>query len=199
MPRLSLTDFVDIVSKSGTPKATKVAEVKRRPVYDPAADFYRPLREHLVDLHRNGMPKKAVGRLMTRITDRKKLSNYPGIVAGYTKWWGRKKLEWFEPQGGVFTAHGVEISVNPELGLLVNGKAFLIKLYFKAPGLSKYRVDVATHLMETCLRPMCSQDETMAVLDTRKAKLFSPTVPIPSLSAILDAELAYVGTIWPQL
>jgi hypothetical protein len=45
MIRVSLTDFVDIVSKSGTPKATKVAQVKKRGRYEPAVDFYKPLRE----------------------------------------------------------------------------------------------------------------------------------------------------------
>ena len=48
MIRLSLTDLVDIVSKSGTPKATKVSHVKARPDYEPAHDFYRPLREQII-------------------------------------------------------------------------------------------------------------------------------------------------------
>ena len=45
MIKISLTDFVDIASKSGTPKATKVAQVKARPDYEPKFDFYRPIRE----------------------------------------------------------------------------------------------------------------------------------------------------------
>lgn len=52
MPQLSLTDFVDIVSKSGRPKATKVLQVKERPEYEPAFDFYRPFREHVIETHR---------------------------------------------------------------------------------------------------------------------------------------------------
>lgn len=36
---MSLTDFVDIVSKFGTPEANKVTSIKERPDYEPAFDF----------------------------------------------------------------------------------------------------------------------------------------------------------------
>ncbi|MEZ4253047.1 MAG: hypothetical protein R3B99_32975 [Polyangiales bacterium] len=38
---ISLTDFVDFAMESGTPKVTKVAEMKDRPDYQPAFDFYK--------------------------------------------------------------------------------------------------------------------------------------------------------------
>ena len=37
---VSLTDFVDFVSKSGRPKLTQVQHVKWRPKYDPKTDFW---------------------------------------------------------------------------------------------------------------------------------------------------------------
>ena len=49
MPQISLTDFVDIVSTSGTPKATKVKQVKYRPAYNPAIDFYKRIRDDIVE------------------------------------------------------------------------------------------------------------------------------------------------------
>lgn len=39
MPRITLTDVVDITSKSGTPKATKVNQIKYRQAYSPQTDF----------------------------------------------------------------------------------------------------------------------------------------------------------------
>jgi hypothetical protein len=199
MPRLSLTDFVDIVSKSGTPKATKVAQVKNRPKYEPAADFYKPIRDFLIELHRNNQAKSNLKSVLPSITDQKKRTNYPGIILGYSKWWGTKVLDWFEPPSDFFSAHGIEVAVNPELGLTINGKRYLIKLYFKSDPLSKTRVDIVTHLMEVALRPHCTEGEVMAVLDTRKAKLICPTVPIAHLYAALNAELAYISTLWPSV
>jgi hypothetical protein len=54
MIKISLTDFVDIASKSGTPKATKVAQVKARPDYDARFDFYKPIRDQITEIHRAG-------------------------------------------------------------------------------------------------------------------------------------------------
>jgi hypothetical protein len=196
MPRISLADFVDIVSKSGTPKATKVAQVKNRPDYEPAVDFYKPLREFIVDNHKRALPKFAPAAVLASITDPKKMTNYPAAVEGYRKWWGSKTLEWFDPAVGTFSAHGVDVVVNPELGLVVNGKPYVIKLYFKADPLSKARIDVVTHMMEETLRGSHREGETMAVLDVRRARLLAPTVPIPRLTAALNAELAYIAAMW---
>lgn len=199
MHRLSLTDFVDIVSKSGTPKATNVAKVKHRPGYEPATDFYKPLRDRIIDTHRNNLSLKNLEKLLSSLSDQKKLKNYPAVIEGYSTWCGKKTFKWFDPPSDFFSQHGIAISINPELGLVVNGQPYLIKLYFKSDPLTKNRIDIATHLMEVSLRKHCEAGETMAILDVRCGKLFSPKVPIPSLSATLDAELAYIAALWPNV
>jgi hypothetical protein len=153
MPKITLTDFVDIVSKSGTPKATKVAQVKNRAAYDPRQDFYRAARERIVETHQKGQDKAFLRRVLVGLTDPKKITSYPEIIKGYTRWWGRKSLSWFTPPSDLFAVHGVDVSVNPELGLEINGDRHIIKLYFKDDALTKTKSDIVTHLMETCLRP----------------------------------------------
>lgn len=199
MPKISLTDFVDVVSKSGTPKATKVAQIKNRSEYDPRADFYKKVRDSIIKTHKTNGSKNDLKRMLEELSDEKKLKNYPGIVSGYLKWWGRKTFRWFVPPTSVFSKHGVEVSINPELGLELNGKQHVIKLYFKGEALTKNRIDIVTHLMETCLRKNVSQVTTMSVLDIRNARLISPNVPIPKLNAALNAELAYIAEIWPNV
>ena len=90
MAKISLTDFVDIVSKAGRPKATKVRQVKERPDYEPAFDFYKALREHIVEVHSSGGGKEIISDVMVSISDPKKIKNYPELLAGYKKWLGRK-------------------------------------------------------------------------------------------------------------
>jgi len=198
MHKMSLTDFVDVVSKSGTPKATKVRSVINRAKYSPATDFYKPLRDCIVDTHLNDLHKASLYKLNHKLTDEKKMKNYPAAIEGYTAWWGNKTLKWFEPVNDTFERHGVSVSVNPELGLLINEVPHLIKLYFKADALTKNRIDIATHLMEECLRPYCSRGEIMAVLDVRTGKLFFLKTPISGLTAMLGAELAYISALWSE-
>ncbi|MHC1698962.1 MAG: hypothetical protein AB9919_13065 [Geobacteraceae bacterium] len=199
MHRISLTDFVDIVSKSGTPKATNVAKVKNRPKYEPAIDFYKPLRERIIDTHKNDLTLKNLEMLLPSLHDGKKIKNYSEIVKGYSSWWGKRYLQWFDPPSDLFAQHGLAVSINPELGLIINDQPYLIKLYFKADPLTKNRIDIATHLMEVCLRKHCQAGEEMTVLDVRNSKLILPKVPIPSLSAALEAEMAYIATLWPNI
>ena len=92
----------------------------------------------------------------------------------------------------MYTAHNIEVKVNPELGLEVNQQPHLIKLYFKADPLAKPKTEVITHLMEIALRPYCPANCRMSVLDVRRHKLHTPAVTIPHLDAMLDAELAYL-------
>jgi len=199
MPQISLTDFVDIVSRSGRPKATKISDVKNRPPYQPAFDFYKPLREHIISLHESGSGRSALGQVMARVTDPKKISAYPEILAGYRKWWGRKSLVWFSPPSGVFSDHGINVAVNPELGLEMNGNRHLIKLYFKAEPLSRNRTDIIAHLMAITLGGSSPAGTSMSVLDIRNSRLLSPAVPIAILDGMLRAELSYISTLWPAI
>jgi hypothetical protein len=198
MPRLTLTDFVDIVSKSGTAKATKVAQVKNRSEYDPKTDFYKKARERIVETHQKGEGKQYLRDVLGKLQDPKKVSNYPGIVTGYTKWWGKKDLAWFKPPSALFANSGIEVSVNPELGLVVNGERHIVKLYFKDETLTGARMDIATWLMEDCLRPKAGQSERMSILDIRNARLITRPAK-PQLKPVLNAELAYVAALWPNV
>lgn len=201
MPQLSLTDFVDIVSTSGTPKATKVRHVKYRPPYSPQTDFYKRIRDDIVKIHRYDYAKKQIDRTLVGLSDGKKLTAYPIIISGYKKWWGRKSLSWFNPPYEIYSNHGVDVSVNPELGLIIDGTPHLIKLYFKRDPLAKNRVDIITHLMAAVLSVSdnSAPETLMSVLDIRRSKLFSPTIPIANLSGIIEAEMAYISVLWTSI
>jgi hypothetical protein len=199
MPRISLTDLVDVVSKSGTPKSTKVTQIKHRPPYSPATDFYKPLRDEISQIHASGLPKSALTKFGSSLSDPKKVANYPDAITGYQTWWGRKSITWFAPPSEIYSANGIDVSVNPELGLEFGGQRYLIKLYFKADSLAKSKVNLITHMMEIALRPKCAQSEVMALLDVRRSKLFTPTLPIAGLTSVVNAELAYIAALWPYV
>lgn len=199
MPNLSLTDLVDVVSKAGTPKATKVAAIKNRKPYQPATDFYKPFRDGLIEIHEAGKARNALGDLQKSLTDPKKITNYPEAIDGYRKWWGKKSLTWFEPPRNVYGHAGIDVAINPELGLVVDGTRHIIKLYLKADPLTKLRVDLITVLMEVALRPKSQEGDLLALLDVRQSKLFTVNAPIKPTKAVVNAELAYVAALWPSV
>lgn len=199
MPRLSLTDLVDVVSTSGTPKATKVAQIKARPDYEPQFDFYKPLREAIQELHRTGGNRKTLDDVLSTLSDGNKLKNYPAAIKGYRKWLGSKSPGWFEPPRAEYSQGDVNVVVNPELGLDISGIRHLVKLYFKAQTLSKVKADLVTCVMEEALRPLAQPSDIMSLVDVRAGKLFRGGGADGKLRAIVDAELAYIASLWPKV
>jgi hypothetical protein len=195
---MSLTDLVDIVSRSGTPKATKIKEIKGRDSYSPATDFYKRFRDGVVRIHSSGGDKTELKGILAQ-TDSKKLNHYPDLVNGYRKWWGKKALQWFEPPSEIWHRHGVSVRVNPELGLVISGTPHVIKLYLKGDKLSRTRISIISHLMTTALASKLVDGTVLSVLDVRHSKLHPADLSHPLLAATLDAELAYVATLWRQL
>lgn len=196
MPQISLTDFVDIVSKSGKHKASKIKAIQRRPEYEPALDFYRGVRDGMVKLHQRGGNKNELSTIIDKTTDPRKLENYAQILSGYNKWWGKKALGWFAPAKTTYSYGGVDISINPELGLDIGGARHVVKLYFKTDPLSKAEADLITFLMESELRPHVTQIETMSVLDVRRSKLFTYTANSAADKRMINAEMAYIASYW---
>jgi hypothetical protein len=199
LPAVSLTDFIDIVASSGTPKATKVGEIKKRGEYEVFTDFWKQLREGIVRLHKDNGPIADLKRLLPNITDQKKLDNYPEAIVGYKKWIGRKSAAWFAPPKANIKSSGTEVSINPEIGLEINGVPHVVKLYFKKPKLSKAKADIATAAMELKLRRKLSENTVIGILDVRRAKLFTSKPPTPKLEALIAGELAYISALWDGL
>lgn len=199
MPQITLSDAVDVISKSGSPKATKVSQIKNRPPYHPAIDYYRPLRSSLVAIHSNGRDRRAMDAILPTITDAKKLGNYHAAIEGYKKWWGRKNVGWFDPPRAEYASGDVSVLVNPELGLEFEGTRYMIKLYMKDEKLEKLRIDPALVLMELALRPVAQPGDRVAVLDVRKSKLHVLGVDVAKNKPMVDAELGYIAALWPNV
>lgn len=199
MDRVSLTYFVDFVVKAGTPKLTVVRNFKNRDEYDPQVDFYKQVRDGIIDMHQANKPKGALDSLLEGLADPKRSKGYPLVVAGYKKFLGNKQCSWFSPPSGVWASGGTEVSINPEVGLTIGGVQHVIKLYFKTdPPLAKNRIDIVTHLMNKTL-VVKAPSATFGILDVRNAKLHTPPVPIPGLDALLAGEAASFAAMYAAI
>jgi len=199
MLEISLTDFVDFVISSGTPRVTKVRDLKYRPAYDPRFDFWKPLREAIEDFHKTGRPLQWLQQRATGQTDRKKQARYPAAFEGYERFLGHRSMAWFKPPAAPWSQSGVSVKVNPELGLKINGVPHVLKLYFKADKLSKNKVDVITHLMEVSLSQIAPKQAAMGIVDVPRGKLITPTVQVSGVAALLAGEAAALATMWAQV
>jgi len=193
---VSLTDFLDFAIRAGTPKLTKVAEVKRRGQYSPAADYWRPLREKIQELHESGsFDIKALEQFAGTYADPKKVERYSAAVRGYKRFLGRKAVSWLKPPYSVWTPSRLRVRINPEVGLRVAGSKYILKLYFKNERLSKYRVDLLTFLLRHQLSQSAPGAE-FGVLDVANARLFPASQATTDLMPLLLGEAASFVAIW---
>ena len=189
MTEISLTEFVDFAIKSGTPKLTKVREIKRQHElgYHPAHDYYRKLREGFVAYHQDGLDKKYVDGLARNIGDKNKCETYPVLAKAYKKFLGRKQLAWFEPPRAEWTFSDLGVRVNPELGLTMDGEDYLVKLYFKDEKLTKNRLAIINNLMLNGLGDL-AEGCRIGILDVRHSKLHVFDSADPALEPLLEGE-----------
>lgn len=91
---ISLTDFVEFVIRVGAARLTTLRDIKRRPAYSPAVDFWKPLREAIVESAKGGT---SVDEVLDEVKDPKKLRRYQLALKAYKKWTKKNRFEWFDP------------------------------------------------------------------------------------------------------
>ena len=197
MTYLSLRDFLDVAEKTGKPRITKVRQIKKA-TYSPATDFYRPLRQGIIGIHSKGKARTALSSLLQDVSDKRKIGNYPSAINGYDKWWGTRQLKWFVPPKNKYAKFGFEVSVNPELGLEINGAPHVIKLYLNTTPLSPNRAALMAALMTQVIGPL-APTAGLDALDARRSKLIPFTAQSLSLMKTVDAVLADIAAIWPTV
>lgn len=202
---VSLTQFVDYTVKTGDSRLNHVNTIKHQAEYDVAKDYYKQMREAIIEVHKQSGTKADLEKSLRSIADTKK-ENYAACITGYKKFWGKKAISWFQPprsawkhtlQGQKSTA--IEIIANPEIGLEIGGVKHIVKLYFKSEPFSKKKAQIALCLLHYALHTECKNGETFSFLDVREGKLFSIDSSTPDLLALVQAEATGFAIMWDAL
>ncbi|MGA8087082.1 MAG: hypothetical protein WCA10_07235 [Terracidiphilus sp.] len=193
MPEISITDFADFVLRTGPPKITKVAELFKRPKYEPAHDFWKPLRDGICEFHEGKLSQLTFA---STGASEKKLHRYEEAIKGYKKFLKETNYVFFKPHHAQWSFEDLVVRINPEVGFYVDGKPVLVKLYFKQEPLSKSRIQVALSLMSEGQK---NRQYQAAYLDVPRARLHREQSGSPQMSALLRGEAATFLAIWNSL
>lgn len=193
---ISVSDFIGFVNKSGGSKMTKVKQLKSRDDYHPAKDFYKPLREEIIKIHKEGRNIGLLDDLLKNLTDNKKKNSYPQVINGYKKFIGSKKAVWLEPPVKHWLIGDLDIKVNPELGLTIGKKSYVIKLYLVADKITKDKVTQILSLLENELRSQVGDEVIFGILDVKNSKIYENLNKDISYLPLLEGEARSFETIW---
>ena len=186
-----LTNFVDFVTKTTTQKLTVVRKQKKENAedYEVYADFYKAVREGIVNMHKKGHDKSVLDGVLKGLADKRKKEHFAAIITGYKKFLGRKKVLWFPPPKDDWTHAGLTMRLKPEVGLVINGERHAIKLYLRdKPMLKRASANIITHLMDFVLVPGKRNRPRFCVLDVRRNKLFIAPEKTDGFMIIVRAE-----------
>lgn len=196
--RITLTEFMNYVNKSGSAKMTVVTKSKTRheEEYQTFKDYWLKLRENIKRVHRKNLSKNELYSIIDEVSDDKK-ENYSKAIDGYCRFWGKKKIIWCIPPKKTWAIGSIRVELNPELGLKINNKIYYIKLFTTANDiLDKRHADLILALMAKELREKVEDNATFAVLDIKKGKLFEYKENDKNLYALLKAEARGFESIW---
>jgi hypothetical protein len=195
MPEIGLTDFVDFALKSGPSQLTKVRELKLRPDYDPATDYWKRLREWLIAYTAGHMTMKDLSSHVKGVPPGKE-QNFNVALAGFKKFVAKMDLgAACQSPSGRWTEGELAVRVNPELCFVDGVSQTCLKLYFKAdPRPTKDRLGSILILMKETL-----PKHNVGVLDVRSGRLYDQLPARSDLSVYLRAQAQAFLHMWKAL
>lgn len=195
MLKITLTQFIEVLTRTAINKAKKVRAVKKQfeEPYAPNVDCYKMLRDVLVK-GRDQKELQASLQIFSKKTwDASRQSHYPVLIAGYLRWLGRKKIEAQRLVPRAYHRGDVTLTVNPELRMTINGCPLIVKLYFKEPVLQRADAQLVCNVISHVYK----EPLTYAVLDVQRSRLHRFEFDSLHLGMpMVDAELDYIAGMW---
>lgn len=181
--------FVEFSAAQGTARVDCVADSKRD--YDPRRDFYKGFRERAVKQFLGGWNAQEFRKRVREVKTPNKQASYEACRAALTRWAQGKTISGSRAANRNWEAGSLEVRVNPELRLTIDGSKYLVKLYFKADELTAARRESTLFL----LSETAPQGVKAAVLDVRRGDLLVAGEFDPSLDALLLSDAAAFASL----
>ena len=167
MPRVSLTKFLDFIAQTGEPKAGTAisAWTQSNSIYDPKRDYHKRVREALIAAQKSDVAPNWEKFLEEQ--NAKKQKNFRQTIVSFEEWRTTyDQVSWFAPPRANWNAAEFHITVNPELGLRLDGKNYAIKLYLNRTKLSKLKAQTGCLLMSEALADL-EPSTSFAIFDVK--------------------------------
>ncbi|DAB14651.1 TPA: hypothetical protein CPU00_08930 [Candidatus Gastranaerophilales bacterium HUM_18] len=139
--------FADFLEKKDRFKKNYVHKVISQGVYQPQEDYYLRLRQKLISLFRKNSSLDELDEILKKITP-KKFDNYETLIDQIQNFMQGKTYTWITPPRYQIDYSRLELTVNPEIGLCIEGEDYFIKMYFKKQPLNATKVKVMIKIMQ---------------------------------------------------
>lgn len=198
---ITMTRFGDFVVSDPLGQLAKVREVKRQyeAPYGPSGDFWSRWRDGVRNLHRMSGSRDGLDLIRAGAKDNR-AQQYGSACEGYAKFWGRKTIEFVgSPKPVLWTHHRLQVKVNPEWVLRINGVDTLVKLHLKEKlALSQRVANPLLHLLDQHFGAPVGGPQ-VALLDVHRGRLWQKRTEIRGIEPVLRMQAAAFLAGWDQV
>lgn len=166
--------------------------------YDVRTDFYKRAREALKRL-RGVDPDLSELQVVASAASEKRRAHYRRVLGGFALWAEQRQLEFFLAPRGAWAEGDIEVPINPELGLIIDGIRHLVKLNFNQSALSEREVAVVHDLMHTVFGRSVPSGTRMSVLDLATGRLYTSDRPSRLASTRLSRQAAAIARLLAEV
>jgi hypothetical protein len=194
--RITFTTFMSFVLANGPSKLSQVR--KALSIYTAAeyrkADWYLDLRKPIHDCF-SGLGTITLDRALKGLTEPRKKESHEAVVDGLKQWLKGKRISTFEVAPAIWSTGVLDVTVNPEYGLVINGQPFVVKLYMKEDKPDQRRLNPLLHMLE---RTHGDKGKAM-ILDCRRGRHYVLTQQIKNIDLYLEGEARSFVAMWEAL
>ena len=157
--------FANFVTEKPQKRKGYVSNVINKEPYVFYKDFYSVLRTKLTSILRNNKPLTELNEILKNQKPIRQF-HYETLINQIQYFFKGKKYTWIEPPKNIIEYSGLQLKVNPEIGLRCNDKTLFIKMYLKQPPISNSKIVVMQKIMQDALKDVYP-DAEVAILDIR--------------------------------
>lgn len=198
--KIRMQDFAHFTQVPPRSRRSIVSKAYRASLveYPLQGDYYKQVRESMVRLHKRGEPIETLSEVIAKVHPNRR-PHVTRVVKAYIAWCKGKGLSHFTARKGYWNEQGVEVRVNPELGLVIDGRPHLIKVNFTKFPVPQSEAKIMMHLMHRVLAPQAPEGCVMAVLDLATGKMHRSPRPSATLDLFLERHAAEVRRTWEEV
>lgn len=201
---VSLTQFLTYSAKVSTSaKVNEINRIKYAPDYNPAVDYWKPLRDEIKRIHENNLPITNLENVLNRVSEQK-LKNYSRVISKYTSFIKSHNVEYFQTGSSFWKLNDdLFVRTSPELGLIIDGRKFYVKNWYKKPEknstVTAQKIKSTLTMMQISERDFQLEDGNFAVLNLQNGKLLEAPPLLTESVMELEVDAATFIDIWNRL
>lgn len=185
--------FANFVIEKPNKRKRYIHKIVNKEPYAFEKDFYSTFRIKLISAIKKYKSLTELNQMLKKINS-KKYDHYEVLIDQIQNFMQGVKYTWIEPPKNIIEYSGLQLKVNPEIGININNETLFIKMYFKQKQIGTEKVNVMLKIMQDSIKEDYPNAK-VAILDIRHCELHKRDV---NEEVIIPYNLEQEAKVWQK-